>query len=63
MCRSNQRKKSLSRPRPKFWPGVVLAQEEHEQDQKNLGLLVAQPKLERQFKHGVNLVCAGVHAN
>lgn len=45
-------------------PGLKLAWEEHKQECDQLHYLpVAQLQLERQFKHGDNLVCAGVHAN
>lgn len=44
--------------------GLKLAWEEREQEYDNLYyLLVAQLKLYRQFKHGINLVCAGLQAN
>lgn len=47
-----------------FPAGVVLAEEEHDQEHDNIAhLLIAQLKLDRQFKHGIYLVCAGVHAN
>ena len=46
-----------------FTAEVVLAQEKHEQGQNDLDLPVAQLELDRQFNHGVNLDCAGVHAN
>jgi hypothetical protein len=46
-----------------FAAGVLLDQEKHEQKYKRLQLLEAQPDLDRQFKHGLPLVCAGVHAN
>ncbi len=49
-----------------FGAGVTLAEEEHEQKRelcKRTQLFVAQLKLYRQSNHGVNLDCAGVHAN
>lgn len=50
--------------RPLSGPGLKLAWEEHEKKGDDLHqLLVAQLELDRQFKHGVNLVCAGWPAN
>lgn len=46
-----------------FPAGVTLAQEEHEQQQRELQLLVAQLELDCQLKHGDALVCAGRPAN
>ena len=43
--------------------GLKLGQEKSKQKQQRAQLLVTQLDLDRQFKHGVNLVCAGVHAN
>jgi hypothetical protein len=43
--------------------GLMLAKEEHEQEQNGFYLLVAQLKLDGQRKHGNSPDCAGVHAN
>jgi hypothetical protein len=51
--------------RPAGFPaGVKLAWEERKQEyDQTYYLLVAQLKLYSQFKHGINLVCAGLQAN
>lgn len=47
-----------------FPAGLKLAWEEREQEYDQMYyLLVAQLKLYSQFKHGINLVCAGLQAN
>ena len=48
---------------PPFRDGVLLDQDEHDQERNCTHLLITQLDLDRQFKHGINLVCAGVHAN
>ena len=46
-----------------FAAGVLLGQEERDQEREVAGLLIAQLDLDRQFKHGSHLVCAGWPAN
>ena len=38
-----------------FTAGVLLEQEEHDQDQKCAGLLIAQPDLQRELDHGCSM--------
>ena len=45
----------MQSPSP-FGYGILLDQEEHEQEQNHLQLLVAQPDFERQCEHGVSLI-------
>lgn len=49
--------------RPFSGPGLMLAEDEHDQCADTEQLLIAQLKPDTQRKHGKSLDCAGVHAN